>query len=113
MVESTIRVRQPDGKDIEVPFSYKEQMVNALNQPPVDERTGQPRGFGAVEMRKRLKLIDIVEGAVGELLLEHSDWKELKECMSKQRWIILDEAIIKMCDDVENAEEVEVKSKID
>lgn len=109
---TTIKARQPDGTTQDMPFDYKEHLLGALNQPPTDERSGQPRGFGPVEMRKRLKIVKIIEESTGdEVLLETSDWNELKTCVKAQKWLIADQAIVDFSDDVENSEEVEVEQK--
>lgn len=106
-----IKVKQQDGTEKEMPFVFSEHLIGALNQPPTDERSGQPRGFGPVEMRKRLKIVKLIENAKDEVLLENSDWSELKTCVTNQKWMLLDEAITDFSDAVENAEEVEVEEK--
>lgn len=107
-----ITVKGPDGKDVEMDFDYKLNMLNALNQSPTDERTGQPRGFGPVEMRKRLKLIKQVEESKDNiLLLEESEYNELKKCVHDQKWQVANSTIVEYLDAVENAEEVEVAEK--
>ena len=74
--------------------------------------TGQPRGFGPVEMRKRLKVIKLVEECKdNKLLLEESEYHELKKCVSEQKWKAPHTTIMQYMDDVENAEEVEVAEK--
>lgn len=111
---TTIKIKQPDGTTKDMPFDYKENYCGALNQPPTDERSGQPRGFGPVEMRKRLKIVKLIEESKGdEVLLEASDWNELKQCVKNQKWMIADQAIVDFSDAVENSEEVEVEEKDD
>jgi len=105
-------VKGPNNKDVEMAFDYKDSLTGALNQPPVDERTGHPRGFGPVEMRKRLKVIEQVENCKdNKLLLEESEYKELKKCVQDQKWQMAHPIILQYLDDVENAEEVEVAEK--
>jgi len=106
-----IKVRQQDGTTQEMPFVFRENLIGALNQPPIDERSGQPRGFGPVEMRKRLKIIKLIENSKDEALLENSDWAELKTCVKNQKWMIADQAIVDFSDAVNGAEEVEVQEK--
>jgi len=111
---TTIKARQPDGTTMDMPFVYLEHYIGALNQPPTDERSGQPRGFGPVEMRKRLKIVKLIENSKGdEVLLETSDWNELKQCVKAQKWMIADQAIVDFSDAVENSGEVEVEQKKD
>jgi len=112
----TKTIKLPQGKKglrVDSPFPYKQNLIDTLNAPPIDERSGQPRGFGPTELRKRIKIQKLVEACVngGELLLEQTDWGTLKECVNAQRWLIMDEAIVVFIDAVENAEEVEVKEK--
>lgn len=107
---SSIKARQPDGTTQDMPFVYSEHLIGALNAPPTDERSGQPRGFGPVEMRKRLKIVKLIEDSSGdEVLLEASDWSELKQCVKNQKWMIADQAIVDFSEAVENASEVDVK----
>ena len=110
--ETIIKARQSDGTIQDMPFNYSQHLVGALNQPPTDERSGQPRGFGPVEMRKRLKIVKLIEDSPGdEVLLEASDWSELKQCVKNQKWMIADQAIVDFSDAVSDAEEVEVEQK--
>ncbi len=93
-------------------LDYREHLVGALNSPPTDDRTGQQRGFGPVEMRRRLRVIKQVEEAPEDfVLLDSSDYNELKSAVAAQRWLLIDEAITNFSDDVENAEEVEAEEK--
>ena len=98
-------------KDKEVPFNYKEHIINALNQPPTDSRSGQPRGFGPEEMRRRMKILDKVNSAETEVLLEKSEYGELKTCVNDVKWMLMNQTILDFIDSIEKAEEVEVEEK--
>lgn len=96
---------------VKVPFSYKDALLDALDTPPVDERSGQPRGFGPREQRKRNKIVDLIEDAAdGHVLLENSDYAELKECLDNMKFVFRSKGLEDFFDAIENAEEVEVKA---
>jgi len=92
----------------EQPFEYKKQILSALNERPIDPRTNQQRPFGPIEMRHRLKLIDKVTEATTEVLLEKSEYKELKEAINAVGWLIVNKTIVQYLDDIEKAVEVPV-----
>jgi len=95
----------------DVPFPYKNALLDALDNPPIDER-GQPRGFGPREQRKRNKVVAIIEAAEdGFVLLEDADYHELKAAVNalKMRW--RSKGIEDFVDAIENPEEVEVEPK--
>jgi hypothetical protein len=107
--KTTLKIRKPDGT--ENIFDYKEHLIGALNSPPIDDRTGQPRGFGPSEMRRRISVIKHLEGNEDFVLLDNSDYNELKAAVLAQKWAIVDEAITDYTDAVEKAEEVEAEEK--
>ena len=108
----TMTIKGQNNKGVETDFDYKSSLIGALNEPPVDERTGQQRGFGPVEMRKRLKVLKQVEECKdNKLLLDESEYNELKKCVNEQKWKMAHPTIMQYIDDVENAEEVEVAEK--
>ena len=97
----------------DVPFPYKDAMLDALDSPPMDDR-GQPRGFGPREQRKRNKVVAIIEAAEdGFVLLEDADYHELKAAVNALNFRWRSEGIEQFVDAIENAEEVEVEPKSD
>lgn len=110
---TSIKVRQQDGTTKDMPFDYREHLTGALNQPPTDERSGQPRGFGPVEMKRRLEIIKIIDDAKDEILLDNAQWNELNKCVKDQRWMIADQAIVDFSEAIEKAVEVEIEEKKD
>ena len=96
----------------DMPFSYKEAMLDALDSPPTDER-GQPRGFGAREQRKRNKVVVAVEAAGDDnfLLLEDVDYHELKAAVGALNFRFRSKGIEDFVDAIDNPEEVEVEPK--
>lgn len=95
----------------EIPFPYKDAILDALDSPPMDDR-GQPRGFGAREQRKRNKVIALIEAAEdGFVLLEDSDYHELKDAVNALNFRWRSDGIEKFVDAIDNAEEVEVEPK--
>ena len=110
--KAKMTVKGPDNKDVEMDFDYKASLIGALNEPPTDERTGQQRGFGPVEMRKRLKVVEHIEKCKdNNLLLDDQGYRELKKCVNEQKWKMAHPVIMQYIDDGENAEEVEVAEK--
>ena len=101
-----------DGKSIESDFEYKGVLLQALNEQPIDEQSGRPKGFGPIEMRTRLKIIKLVEDNTDNtLLLENSEYIELNNCVKNQKWQIVNSTIMNFIDDINNSEYVEVKEK--
>ena len=97
----------------DVPFPYKDALLDALDNPPMDDR-GQPRGFGPREQRKRNKVAAIIEAAEdGFVLLEDADYHELKAAVNALNFRWRSEGIEKFVDAIENAEGVEVALKED
>lgn len=93
----------------DVPFPYKEAILDALDTPPTDDR-GQPRGFGPRELRKRNKVVALIEAAEdGFALLEDADYHELKTAVNALNFRSRSEGIEKFVDAIENAEEVAVE----
>lgn len=96
-------------KYMELPFDYKEHILDALASSPKDERTGQTRGFGPREQRKRNKIVAIIEGSDKEVLLESSDYSEVKKAVDDILMVFISPGIEEFYDTIDNAEEVEVK----
>lgn len=109
LIQTTIEIKQPNSETRENDFDYKTNMIDALNQAPIDDRSGQPKGFDIIEMRKRLKVIDLIEAADTEILLDNLSYGVLKDSVKNQRWKVPNKVILDYVDAVNNAEEVEVK----
>lgn len=97
----------------EVPFPYRDAILDALDSPPTDDR-GQPRGFGAREQRKRNKVVAAIEAAEGDfVLLEDADYHELKAAVNALNFRWRSKGIEDFVDAIDNPEEVEVEPKED
>ena len=96
----------------DVPFSYKEAMLDALDSPPIGDR-GQARGFGAREQRKRNKVVALIETAEDDdfVLLEDADYHELKAAVNALSFRFRSKGIEDFIDAMDNPEEVEVEPK--
>jgi hypothetical protein len=69
----------------------------------VVERTDSERGIGIPEMRKRLRILDALDSADGELTLEDADWELLKGLIARFPFAVAHREIVQVSDDVENA----------
>lgn len=110
-IDSALTNSEEGERYSDIPFPYKDALLDALDNPPTDDR-GQPRGFGPREQRKRNKVVAVIEAAEdGFVLLEDVDYHELKAAVNslKMRW--RSEGIEKFVDAIDNPEEVEVEPK--
>ena len=94
--------------NIEEKFNYEANLINALNRPPEDKRSGQVIGFSLLEMKKRMDILNKIKEANDFVLLEKNEFAELTKCLDAQKWIVLDQTIINFIDDVKNSEKVKV-----
>lgn len=99
------------SKDIEIngkpsKFDYGETIKAVL-------RTPGASGLSLEDMRQSIKIIDRLEsngnGLVDRLTLEDSEWNYLKQKLQVFRWGFAHQAIIDLCDAVNNAESIEIK----
>ena len=96
---------------VDLPFSYKDAILDALDTPPKDDR-GQPRGFGPRELRKRNKVVALIEAAEnGFVLLENADYSELKMAVNTLNFRSRSKGIETFLDSIDDPEEVEVTPK--
>ena len=110
--KTNIELRQADGTKRTEAFDYREHLIGALNSPHIDEHTGQPRGLGPVEMRRRISIIKQIDASKDDyVLLDNADYGELRSCVNNQKWLLVDEAITQFSDDIDKAEEVDVEQK--
>ena len=87
--KSTIKV---NGQ--EVPLSYKELAESCLKQ------IGK-EGINAVQMRKRIKILDKLEVATDKVELSVEQADELKELVKQMPWAVVDKAVCEFCEAVE------------
>lgn len=73
--------------------TYKVLLQNCLNQVP-------QAGFTPEEMRKRIKVLDVLEKAEGTLELEDADSEVLKACVKEMKWALLNKDVLALCDEV-------------
>lgn len=57
-------------------------------------------GFTLEDMRKRFKILDVLEESKEEIKLEDSDFETLKEIINKKRWLVLERDVLKFIDDI-------------
>lgn len=79
-------------------INYREQILGMVRQPSGDH-------FDVPEMRKAMRLIDVIEPADdGDTVgLEDADWEYLKERVMHGRYVVADNAILSFIADVEGA----------
>ena len=58
-------------------------------------------GFTPAAMRSRLRLLDLLDNADGEIEMEDADAKELRTAVAAQKWNVMHKDILQFCDDVE------------
>lgn len=84
----------------EGPFDWVD-VIRQIIQKPLDPQ----KGVDIEEMRKSIKLLDIVDGSNGVLELEDSDWEYLKTKTMSMQWAVIDRHIVKLVDDIVMATE--------
>lgn len=72
---------------------HKELLKTCLNQVP-------QAGFTPDEMRKRIKVLDVLEKSEGTLELEDADSEVLKACVKEMKWALLNKDVLALCDEV-------------
>lgn len=108
-IEAALANSEEGERYADLPFSYKDAILDALDTPPKDER-GQPRGFGPRELRRRNKVVALIEAAENDfVLLENADYSELKTAVNALNFRSRSKGIEDFIDLVENPEEVEVE----
>jgi len=65
------------------------------------------QGFDLKEMRERYRILDALEKAEGELLLEDADADKLKKCVEVMRWTVLDRNLMEFMEAVQDMKNVE------
>jgi hypothetical protein len=55
-------------------------------------------GFSTDDMRKRIKILEVLENATDVISLEDTDFQEAVKCVKDMRWGICDKGIIEFCD---------------
>ena len=94
----TLNTDAPEGSPLPpgTPGSYADLAVLAVKNPPQG-------GLGPDDMRKRIRILDLVENTEidQDIEIEDADAETLKTCVSEMRWAILDRGIMEFCDAVE------------
>lgn len=75
-------------------IKYSELLSTCLNQTPKE-------GFTPSEMRSRLRILDVLANANGEIELEDADAAITKKLVSEMRWVVLSKDILEFTDEVE------------
>lgn len=68
-------------------------LKNCLNAPPQG-------GLTPEDMRKRIKVLDVLEASTDTLELEDADAETLKACVGEMRWTLINKDILHLCDAV-------------
>jgi hypothetical protein len=83
----TMTVTDPEGKDVKIPFSYRDSLLSAIETMPEN-------GFTLSDMEKRLRIRKkLIEGS-GDVLLDNDDYNALLGCVEKQRFRVMSDAIV-------------------
>jgi hypothetical protein len=72
------------------------EILRQVVQRPLDPQ----RGVDIDEMRKSIRLLDIIDASNGVLELEDSDWEYLKSKTVAMQWAVIDRNIVKLVDEV-------------
>lgn len=75
----------------------------------IDVCRTHPQGIRVTEMEKAVRVLGRLRSANGIVKLEDADWETLCTYIENFPFVLADEAIIQMRDDVKNAQVVEVK----
>lgn len=59
-------------------------------------------GLDVTEMRSRLKIMDALESANGEINLEDTESETLKKCVASMKWAIMHKDLVSFIETVEN-----------
>lgn len=83
------------AKEGEDPVDYAKLAEFCLNYVPKEV------GIGVSEMRKRHRILDVIEESNGLIELEDADAQKLQQCVRTMRWGASSKEIIEFCDAVE------------
>jgi hypothetical protein len=87
----------PPGKDTGADFDMDwKNIIAQVMRRPLD----QERGIEIDEMRKSIKILDLVEKSNGVLELEDADWELLKQKTLAMPWAVVDPRIVQFHDEV-------------
>lgn len=89
-------------------LTYKTLISNVLNTSPTNQQ-GQPTGFSPSEMKERVRVLDILEDAEDELVLEDSDHRVLTSALKGFKWGFVHGRLIDFVEEIEEAEPVSVE----
>lgn len=77
---------------------YREVIEQAIRV-PLDRQAGA----SIDEMRKGMRVLDALDSANGELVLEDADWEHLKLKVERMPWAMVDRRFVTFYDDVMQA----------
>jgi hypothetical protein len=83
-----------NGNEIEQEFKTIELIRQATNFTP-------PGGFNAADMINRIRILDVLEKANGELNLEDADFENLKKYVKETRWGVISKTIVEFINQFE------------
>lgn len=61
-------------------------------------------GLTPMDMRQRIRILDLLEETKGTLELEDADAVVLCDCVGQMRWAVLDRGILEFCDAIDALE---------
>jgi len=95
------------GKEGEVGIlSYKEMIKSVLQFP-----TNPQAGFTIDEIRANVRILDILDKATDEFILEDFDYSKLKTSVDNAKFGMAHANIVQFVDDIDHAEAFAVKEK--
>lgn len=102
----TIELKKLGNKGEDGAIDYKE-LIQMIVQLPTDPRVG----LGVEEIRKAVRILDLLDESKKTLTLEDADYNVLKEKLSNHKFGIAHKNIIVFVDDIDNAKDVVEKKK--
>lgn len=87
-------------------FDYK-QVLSGIISSPQDRNAGMHLD----EIRRAIKILDLIEASDGVLVLEETDWKYVQDRVKSAPYVIADKRIIEFADTVIGATEIKVQEK--
>lgn len=95
-----LRKEKMSPQGVEGEFDWTDVMRQIV-QRPLDPQ----KGVDIEEMRKSIKLLDILDDSNGVLELEDTDWEYLKAKTVAMQWAVIDRHIVRLVDDIVMATE--------
>lgn len=82
-------------KEGEKIVKYGDLIVACLDTPPKG-------GFDIQEMKRRMRILDVVEKGGEEFSFEDADIETLKKCVSSMKWAVFHREVLAFCEAVDS-----------